>query len=116
MNALNSHSAFIRELLGDAYVDQPASDRYDLHGWDDGYEITDRGEVICVFRGPQWELAGKVLRLLKADVERMEARHDRRASRCLAVGDVEGLIGLVGASQSQPLGRGCACNSTLNAI
>lgn len=43
-------------------------------------------------------------------------RQDQAAARCLAVGDVEGLIRLVGSSQSQPLGRGCACNSTLNAI
>lgn len=102
MNALNNHSAFIRELLGDAYVDQPAPGRYEARGFIDGIKIYDHGEVICTFHGPQLALAAKVLRLLKAE--------------CLAVGDVEGLIGLVGASQSRPLGRGCACNSTLNAI
>lgn len=79
MNARPNHSAFIRELLGSAYVDQPRPDRYDLHACADGYEITDRGSVICTFHGPQFELASKVL-------------------RCLAVGDVEALVGLVEAS------------------
>lgn len=46
-----------------------AVERYDLHGTLDGYVIRDRGEVICRFHGPHFELASKTLRLLQADDE-----------------------------------------------
>lgn len=76
MSALNNHSAFVRELLVDEYVDPVRSmllasveliegERYELRSWVDGYRIYDRGEVICVFHGPQFDLASKVLRMLR---------------------------------------------------
>lgn len=77
MNARNNHSAFVRELLGEAYpeahvrgalrasVELIEGERYELRSWVDGYRIYDRGEVICVFHGPQFDLASKVLLMLK---------------------------------------------------
>lgn len=61
-----NHSAFIRELMGDSYVDQPRPERYELRAFSDGYRITDRGELIATFHGPQYELAAGLLRRLKA--------------------------------------------------
>lgn len=66
----NNHSAFVRELLGDAYVDQPKPERYVLSPSLDGYEIRERGDLIATFRGPQYERAAKVLRMLKAEARR----------------------------------------------
>lgn len=43
-------------------VDEP--DRYVLHATVDGYVIRDRGEVICRFHGPHFDLASKTLRHL----------------------------------------------------
>lgn len=100
MNARNNHSAFVRELLGDEYVDHVRSmllasveliegERYELRSWVDGYEITDRGEVICVFHGPQFDLASKVLRMLKDESARSQKGGAECALRSLASAGAE---------------------------
>jgi hypothetical protein len=53
--------AFVRELLGSP------RERYDLRAWVHGYAIYDRGDVIATFHGPQFDLASKVLRLLREE-------------------------------------------------
>jgi hypothetical protein len=44
-----------------------APERYDLRQWFDGWKIYDRGDLIATFHGPQLDLAGKLLRLLRED-------------------------------------------------
>lgn len=55
--------AFVRELLA------ARPHRYDLRAWSDGYQIFDRGELIATFHGPQFALAGRLLRLLREDAK-----------------------------------------------
>jgi hypothetical protein len=54
------------EVLAAAKRQAPA-ERYILHADLDGYVIRDRGEVACIFRGPQLARASKTLRALQAD-------------------------------------------------
>lgn len=59
---------FITELMALRQPVEPV-ERYRLFATADGYAIRDRGVVIARFEGPQFELAGKLLRLLKAEDE-----------------------------------------------
>lgn len=67
----NNHSAFLRGLLGNTYVDQPKPERYRLSGYLDGFAIYDGnqgGLRIATFAGAEsWPRASKLLRSLKEE-------------------------------------------------
>lgn len=61
-----NRGAFIRELLEARRSPAP---RYDLRTWAHGYAIYENGDVVATIHGPQFDLAARLLRLLREDAK-----------------------------------------------